>query len=287
MFYYVETLLRFVCQQSEIVTAGKRGNGNLPPCDSKLAPVLLFSPHPDDESITGLLPLRLRLEEGRPVINIAVTLGSRCDRREQRREELERACEILGFAVEHLALLQNNPEYLRDESADPGNGEPLSEKAILSILHHYRPALVVYPHELDGHPTHEAVSRLLGRTLRRYGEETAAVLAAETECWQPMPSADLAVEGSVRDVAMLCEAISMHSGEVARNPFHVRQPIRMMENYFRAAELIGGFGSGCGKVSFAELYGLYLYGKMGKSRMQSLDFLPAEWQASVDLLRKG
>jgi hypothetical protein len=36
------------------------------------APVaLLFSPHPDDEVLTGLLPLRLQREAGARVVNVA------------------------------------------------------------------------------------------------------------------------------------------------------------------------------------------------------------------------
>jgi hypothetical protein len=42
--------------------------------------VLLFSPHPDDECITGLLPLRLMRETGRQIINIPVTFGSNTQR---------------------------------------------------------------------------------------------------------------------------------------------------------------------------------------------------------------
>ena len=49
------------------------------------APILLFSPHPDDECLTGALPLRFRRESGRLVVNVAVTLGSRPERQAARR----------------------------------------------------------------------------------------------------------------------------------------------------------------------------------------------------------
>ena len=64
------------------------------------APVaLLFSPHPDDEVITGAAALRLRLESGWRVVNIAVTLGSKLDRRAPRWAELQDACADLGFEL--------------------------------------------------------------------------------------------------------------------------------------------------------------------------------------------
>src|SRR5208283_3144516 len=60
---------------------------------------LLFSPHPDDESITGGLALRLSRECGWRIINVAVTLGSKPERRAERLEELKGACRFLGFEL--------------------------------------------------------------------------------------------------------------------------------------------------------------------------------------------
>ena len=57
---------------------------------------LLFSPHPDDECITGALPLRLMREAGIQIINIPVTFGSDSARRSARADELEKACAYLG-----------------------------------------------------------------------------------------------------------------------------------------------------------------------------------------------
>src|SRR4051794_7147234 len=49
---------------------------------------LLFSPHPDDECITGALPLRLLRESGMRVIDVAVTQGGNKQRQEPRLDEL-------------------------------------------------------------------------------------------------------------------------------------------------------------------------------------------------------
>ena len=50
---------------------------------------LLFSPHPDDECITGLLPLRLMREAGMQIINVPVTFGSNIERQPGRATELK------------------------------------------------------------------------------------------------------------------------------------------------------------------------------------------------------
>jgi len=271
---YVENLRHLVRQEgnSKPVSKTDAAVG----MQSSLSPVLLFSPHPDDESITGLLPLRLLREEGRPVIDIAVTLGSNEKRREQRANELEAACRVLGFAVEHLTGTQKTSERLRDFMEGKGTGDEALVEEVAAVLDRHRPALVLYPHARDRHPTHVAVARLLEQALTRYSVKASPVLAAETECWQPMPDSNLAVEGDPRQVAMLCEAIAQHAGEVARNPFHLRQPVRLMENFFRAGELIRGFGGDCGRISFAELYTLFCYRNGIKMRRLQPLFLASD-----------
>src|SRR5208282_1683418 len=59
--------------------------------------VLIFSPHPDDECIIGGLALRLLREAKWNVLNVAVTLGSRRERKVARLHELKMACDFLGF----------------------------------------------------------------------------------------------------------------------------------------------------------------------------------------------
>jgi LmbE family N-acetylglucosaminyl deacetylase len=48
------------------------------------ATVMILSPHPDDECISGGLALRLMHENGWHVVNVAVTLGSNKDRQKER-----------------------------------------------------------------------------------------------------------------------------------------------------------------------------------------------------------
>ncbi len=65
---------------------------------------LIFSPHPDDEVITGGLALRLLREAKWNVINVAVTQGSKKERQAERFAELKACCDCIGFG-----LLQTKP----------------------------------------------------------------------------------------------------------------------------------------------------------------------------------
>src|SRR5687768_8678089 len=61
--------------------------------------VMVLSPHPDDESIVGSLPIRLAMENGCHVVNVAVTLGSKKERQRPRLEELTEACGVLEMEL--------------------------------------------------------------------------------------------------------------------------------------------------------------------------------------------
>ena len=65
---------------------------------------LIFSPHPDDEAIVGALPLRLLRKSKWNIINVAVTLGSRKERRADRLAELQACCDCIGFGLLQTAL---------------------------------------------------------------------------------------------------------------------------------------------------------------------------------------
>jgi len=76
----------------------------------------------------------------------------------------------------------------------------------------------------------------------------------ETEFWGQMRSPNLLVESSLDDVAALMNALALHTGEVRRNPYHLRLPAWMQDNVRRGAELLGGKGSPAPAFLFATLY---------------------------------
>ena len=200
--------------------------------------VLILAPHPDDESLTGLLPLRLRAECGFQAVVVPVTLGSRQDRRAARRRELAAACSILGFRVRF-------PKSLSRGTASPGD--------IRALLEAIRPALVLLPHARDGHPTHRATHRL---GLAAMDATELGFHVVETEYWHPLERPNLMVAANQGHVATLRRALACHRGEMARNDYASRLAAWMSDNVRRGAELVGGRGACAPDMAYATLYRL-------------------------------
>jgi LmbE family N-acetylglucosaminyl deacetylase len=242
--------------------------GGLPPAP-RPAPApdapkaLLFSPHPDDECLTGALPLRL-LREGRwRVINAALTLGSRPGRRRARLGELRGACGFLGF---ELALVREGGlEGLgpRGREIDPANWAS-AVSAVSRLLREHEPRAVFLPHPGDWNPTHAGASLLVREALRSLGGGFSCRLV-ETEYWAAMPRPNLMVESSPSDAADLVAAASFHAGEMRRQPFHLELPAWMQDNARRGSELVLGHGAASEGFAFATLYRLSLW-KGGRLR---------------------
>ncbi len=64
------------------------------------------------------------------------------------------------------------------------------------------------------------------------------------------------IESSVADAADLVAALSLHAGEVRRNPYHLRLPAWMVDNVRRGGELVGSQGGEPPPFTFATLYRL-------------------------------
>ena len=219
--------------------------------------VLLFSPHPDDECITGAMPLRLLRQSGCRITTVPMTYGSRISRRRARAGELAAACKALGFE-------------LFEGSVD-----------VATILTLYRPAAIFLPHAADFHETHLAVHHLVMRGLRKAGK-SVRTRVIETEYWHPIVSPNLMVESSARDVADLVNALALHIGEVSRNPYHLRLPAWMQDNVRRGAEVISGQGARAPKADFATLYRVSAWdGSNLKPAWPGSIFLPASRNVST------
>ena len=115
-----------------------------------LPTIVIFSPHPDDECIVGGLALRLLREAKWNVVNVAVTLGSKKERRIARLRELKNACDRLGFDSIVAGL-----EKINLESRKKNPVQWLAAVKIISkILAAQKARVIFLPHENDGHPAH-------------------------------------------------------------------------------------------------------------------------------------
>lgn len=210
---------------------------------------LIFAPHPDDECIVGALPLRLRQEAGWRVTNVAVTLGSHAERRESRWAELQDACAVLGFGC-----IRVGEQGLSDVRAGAIQADQV--EAIAAILAVHRPALVLAPHALDDNPSHRGVHELVVQAIAAARLDTVLAL---TEFWSTQAAPNALVESSIADTARLIAALERHTGEIARNPYHLRLPAFLADAVRRGGELVLGAGEAPPDFAFATLYRLVAY----------------------------
>lgn len=216
---------------------------------------LIFAPHPDDECIVGALPLRLQQEAGWRVSNVAVTLGSNPERRESRWAELVDACGVLGFDCIRIGA-----DGLSDVRADTAEREPAlwaeHVATIATLLTQHRPALVLAPHALDDNPSHRGVYRLVAEAITAAQLDT---VLAHTEFWSTQAEPNALVQTSIADTARLIAALERHTGEIERNPYHLRLPAFLADAVRRGGELVLGAGEEVPNFAFATLYRLVAY----------------------------
>ncbi len=220
------------------------------------ATVLMCSPHPDDESLVGALALRFRQEAGARVVNCAITLGSNISQKARRLGELESACRALGFELVvpdqpvgfDRVNLANRREHPEEWTAKV---ETLTE-----IFERLSPDAVLAPHAEDFNTTHIGthflVADALGAYLARHGRGLFPLI--ETEFWAELKRPNLMVGVGAETLALQLMATAEHGGEVKRNPYHILQPHRLMNNVRRGSEVLGGQGGAAQRYSFAELY---------------------------------
>lgn len=202
--------------------------------------VMILSPHPDDECISGALAFRLMQENNAHVINVAVTLGSNSDRQEERRNELLNACEELD--IECLFL-----------------NEKWSSKAkeLKGLIQKYSPQVIIAPHLKDHHPAHVKTAELIRKVLPSFKKER--IILASSEFWGIMKAPNLLLEVPAEILELQMKALLHHVGEVERNPYHLRLPGWMLDNVRRGSEIIGGKGTAAPTMAFGVLYTIELF----------------------------
>ena len=238
--------------------------GGLPPAPRPEIPAdapaaLFFSPHPDDECISGALALRVAREGKMKLVNVAVTLGSKKDRQSERLKELKEACEFLGYGLEETGPRGLEKVTPKTRRSDPPLWKSMTE-TIAGILTKYQPRIIFFPHDRDWNGTHLGVHHLVMDALRSMPANFECYLV-ETEFWGAMDDPNLMIEVSEQDLADLIAATTFHVGEVQRNPYHLLLPAWMMDNVRRGAEIVGGQGGAAPDFRFAALYRLQKWSK--------------------------
>jgi LmbE family N-acetylglucosaminyl deacetylase len=142
-----------------------------PPVAAGAPTALIFAPHPDDEVIIGGLPLRLLRELKINVVNVAVTLGSRLERRAERWQELKHACDYIGFGLVTPSEKGLEGINLAARKQDPKQWAT-SVEAIAGILTTHRPSIVFALHvgEVARNPYHLRLPAWMIDNVRRGAE---------------------------------------------------------------------------------------------------------------------
>lgn len=211
--------------------------------------ILIFAPHPDDECIIGLLPLLWKRQLGARVINVAVTLGSNRERQKEREAELRKACAVLGFELHTLGFENVTP----DTRANKAELWQSWVSQISDLISEHQADALVFPHAQDHHPAHIGTHHLVMDAFDTL-PASARPHRLLTEFWQAMQNPNLMVESSQENLALLLKALACHTGEISRNPYHLRLPAWMIDNTRRGAELIGGSGAHAPNIAFSTLY---------------------------------
>lgn len=248
----------FVEKYSELMREGKRHQlGGFQPLDKsqlsdEATKVVHFSPHPDDESIIGALPLRLLREMNMRVINVPVTYGSNLQRRKERYQELVGACEYLGFEILQIqedGLSSINP---KGKIEKPENWTSSVSK-VAHLITNQLPWMIILPHRGEFNTTHQGTNELVFDALADQDSDYECYVV-EWEYWTPLEVPNLLLEVTRDHLADLITALSFHVGEVKRNPQHVNLPPWMQDNVRRGSEIVGVPGGTAPPFEFATIY---------------------------------
>ena len=191
--------------------------------------IIILSPHPYDECLNGLIPLKLSNYE---IHNFAMSLGSNVERQQRRKEELEQACKYLNF-------------NLRISEFDQQTIDQINE---------LKPDIIICPHDSDRHPTHEKVARFLIDNSHQLND----CLVFFTEYWFPQKDPNLLLEASEDQIITLINAIKCHVGEIERNPYHETFRAWLMDNCRRGFEYLQGYGENEYSLQYGNLYKIQL-----------------------------
>lgn len=135
--------------------------------------ILIFAPHPDDETWGCGGTIVKRISEGYEVIIVVITDGRHAfsklfgihsdptpdELKEIRKKEVKRATKILGVREKNLIFLEFEDGYLEKYEKEAG-------EKIIQILKKNSPEEVFFPYKKDAHPDHRATNRTVINAIR-------------------------------------------------------------------------------------------------------------------------
>jgi LmbE family N-acetylglucosaminyl deacetylase len=138
--------------------------------------VIVFAPHPDDETLGCGGTIAKKIAEGYEVLIVVMTdgrflllksFGIDCEPTPEQVKEIRR-CEVLR-ATKILGVPEENVIFLDFVDGTLWEDEKAAEEKVAAILEKYAPSEVYFPYERDGHPDHQAANRIVRRAVRKLG----------------------------------------------------------------------------------------------------------------------
>ncbi len=150
------------------------------------ADVIVFSPHPDDESLGCGGSIAKHIASGTSVSVVFMTSGEAEDDMPQvpaeraaiREAEARAATAVLG--VDDVTFLHLPDGGLKYRTSHVSK--------VRKLLMHHKPSIVYIPHKNDAHPDHQATYHIVMDALRRAG--LGGVTVRCYEVWTPLASVD-------------------------------------------------------------------------------------------------
>ena len=130
--------------------------------------VLVFSPHPDDETIGAGGYIRRCCDRGARVRIVLVTDGNKHNLEPRRYAEFKKATWILGVPGDDLVFLGYPDGKMRKQSRSE------LRRVFAEQIVRFSPDVVVYPHRFDNHPDHAVVGDVMDAVLARMNPEPAS-----------------------------------------------------------------------------------------------------------------
>lgn len=123
--------------------------------------VLIFSPHPDDETIACGGYIIESIKRGAKVKIVLVTDGNKHGLKDLRHSEFRTAISILGVTVEDLTFLDYPDGKLMQQN------QLELESVLQNQIDIHQPDIILYPHPSDTHKDHMVVGKIIEKILEQ------------------------------------------------------------------------------------------------------------------------
>jgi N-acetylglucosamine malate deacetylase 1 len=138
------------------------------PVPQKGQRVLIFSPHPDDETMATGGYIAQAVQQGAEVRIALITNGNKHGKELIRYAEFKNATSILGVNASNLVFM----------GLTDGGLSELSETSFYQLLKEqvdsYNPDIIIYPTRYDFHPDHAATGKEMDKIVVGYGNVVSA-----------------------------------------------------------------------------------------------------------------